>query len=62
MFGGMYMYMYLSNNRINSYFELLFVDPVTSVSFTRDRQCILVSSHDSVLRLIDTTSGELLNE
>ncbi|KAK6179191.1 hypothetical protein SNE40_011608 [Patella caerulea] len=36
--------------------------PVTSVTFTRDGQCILVSSLDDTLRLIDKDTGELLNE
>ena len=36
--------------------------PVTSVGFSRDGQCILVSSLDNTLRLMDKTGGELLNE
>ena len=35
--------------------------PVTSVSFSRDGQCILASTLDSKLRLIDKDTGELLN-
>ncbi|XP_064605225.1 WD repeat domain-containing protein 83-like [Liolophura sinensis] len=36
--------------------------PVTSVSFTRDGQCTLVSSLDNTLRLLDKDTGEMLNE
>jgi mitogen-activated protein kinase organizer 1 len=36
--------------------------PVTSVCFSRDEQCILVSSLDNKLRLLDKSSGEVLNE
>lgn len=35
--------------------------PVTSVSFSRDGQCVLASTLDSKLRLIDKDTGELLN-
>ncbi|KAF7281379.1 hypothetical protein GWI33_004858 [Rhynchophorus ferrugineus] len=35
---------------------------ITSVSFTKDGQCILVSSSDSTIRLLDKSSGELLGE
>ncbi|KAK2156527.1 hypothetical protein LSH36_211g03008 [Paralvinella palmiformis] len=35
---------------------------VTSVSFTRDGQCFLVSTLDSTLKLIDKNTGEMLNE
>eukprot|EP00794_Sanderia_malayensis_P016042 gene16042-17664_t len=36
-------------------------EPVTSVSFTNDGQCILVSSLDHTIRLMDRSSGEMLN-
>ena len=36
-------------------------ESVTSVSFTNDGQCLLASSLDSRIRLIDRYSGELLN-
>lgn len=36
--------------------------PVTSVSFTKDGQCVLVSTLDNTIRLLDKDSGELLNE
>ncbi|KAK5645938.1 hypothetical protein RI129_004402 [Pyrocoelia pectoralis] len=36
--------------------------PVTSVSFSRDGQCILVSSSDNTIRLLDKNTGELLGE
>ncbi|KAF5299940.1 hypothetical protein FQA39_LY11313 [Lamprigera yunnana] len=36
--------------------------PVISVSFSNDGQCILVSSADNVIRLLDKNSGELLGE
>ncbi len=37
-------------------------EPVTCVSFTKDGQCMLVSSMDSTIRLLDKDSGELLWE
>lgn len=43
---------------INSYF---FTEPVTSVNFSRDGHCILVSSLDNRLRLLDKDNGEMLN-
>ncbi|XP_004206557.3 WD repeat domain-containing protein 83 [Hydra vulgaris] len=36
-------------------------DPVTSVSFTNDGQCILASTLDSKIRLIDKQNGAVLN-
>jgi len=36
-------------------------ESITSVSFTNDGQCLLASSLDSRIRLIDRYSGELLN-
>lgn len=36
--------------------------PVTSISLTRDAQCILTATLDDTLRLIDKKTGELLNE
>lgn len=36
--------------------------PVTSVSFTKDGQCVLVSTLDDTVRLLDKDLGELLNE
>ena len=36
--------------------------PVTSVSFTRDGQCVLTSTLDDTIRLLDKDTGELLNE
>lgn len=35
---------------------------VTSVCFTRDGQCVLTSTLDSSLKLMDKESGEMLNE
>ena len=35
--------------------------PVTSVSFSMDGNCVLVSSLDSTLRLLDKEAGEMLN-
>ncbi|XP_050306588.1 WD repeat domain-containing protein 83 isoform X5 [Anthonomus grandis grandis] len=35
---------------------------ITSVSFSNDGQCILVSSADNVVRLLDKNGGELLGE
>ena len=37
-------------------------EPVTSASFSRDGHCILTSSLDDRLRLLDKDNGELLNE
>lgn len=37
-------------------------EPVTSVSFSRDGHCILASSLDDRLRLLDKDNGELLNK
>ena len=37
-------------------------NPVTSVCFSMDLQCILVSSLDDTIRLLDKDTGELLNE
>ena len=38
-------------------------EPITSVCFTKDGQCILVNaSGDSTIKLFDKTSGELLQE
>ncbi|EDV28040.1 uncharacterized protein TRIADDRAFT_21018 [Trichoplax adhaerens] len=36
--------------------------PVTSVSYSKDGQCILTSCLDNTLRLLDKDSGQLLNE
>ncbi|XP_071949972.1 WD repeat domain-containing protein 83-like [Antedon mediterranea] len=36
--------------------------PVTCVNFTKDGQCMLASSLDSTLRLLDKDNGELLGE
>ncbi|KAJ1543892.1 WD repeat-containing protein 83 [Nowakowskiella sp. JEL0078] len=36
--------------------------PVTSTSFSSDRQCILVSTLDNTIRLFDKENGELLSE
>lgn len=36
--------------------------PVTSVSFTRDGQCVLASTLDDTIHLMDKDTGELLNE
>jgi mitogen-activated protein kinase organizer 1 len=37
-------------------------DAVTSVSLTRDGQCLVVSSADNTVRLLDKESGDLLGE
>jgi mitogen-activated protein kinase organizer 1 len=36
--------------------------PVTSVTLSKDGQCVLVSSLDNTVRLLDKETGELLNE
>lgn len=36
--------------------------PVTNVSLSRDQNCVLASSLDSTLRLIDKSTGQLLNQ
>lgn len=35
---------------------------ITSVYFSHDGQCILVSSDDDTVRLLDKNTGELLGE
>ena len=37
-------------------------EPVTSVMLSQDSQCILVSTLDNCIRLLDKETGELLNE
>lgn len=37
-------------------------DPVTSVSFSHDRNCILAATLNSTIRLLDKESGEMLSE
>ena len=37
-------------------------EAVTSVTFTRDGHCNLVSSQDDTVRLMDKDTGEMLNE
>lgn len=39
----------------------LLADPVTCVSFSRDGNCVLASSLDDTLRLLDKDTGEMLN-
>ena len=41
--------------------NFLFLDPVTCVSFSRDGNCVLISSLDETLRLLDKDTGEMLN-
>ncbi|KAK0069941.1 WD repeat domain-containing protein 83 [Biomphalaria pfeifferi] len=36
--------------------------PISCVRFTRDSQCVLVSSTDTTVKLIDKDSGEMLNQ
>lgn len=36
--------------------------PVTCARLTKDAQCILSSSHDNTIRLMDITNGELLGK
>ena len=44
-------------------FEVLsFVEPVSSTSFTRDGQCVLTSTMDDSIKLMDKDTGEMLNE
>jgi WD40 repeat protein len=42
--------------------DILFVAAITSVRMSKDRNCILVSSTDDTLRLMDKANGTLLNE
>ena len=51
----------LSQWCVNFYSKLLFADPITSVKFSQDGHCQLVSSLDNNIRLLDKDSGELLN-
>ena len=47
---------------MNEHVRLNFIsEPVTSVSFSRDGHCILVSCLDNRLRLLDKENGEMLN-
>ncbi|KAG2470426.1 WD repeat domain-containing protein 83 [Polypterus senegalus] len=48
--------------RVGQLFSDFIDSPVTSVSFSKDGQCMLSSSLDSTLRLIDKDTGELLGE
>lgn len=36
--------------------------PISSVSFTKDGQCLLISSINDTIKLFDKSSGELLQE
>jgi mitogen-activated protein kinase organizer 1 len=42
--------------------ECNFSDSVTYVSLTHDGQCLVVSSADNMVRLLDKASGDLLAE
>ncbi|KAJ9577601.1 hypothetical protein L9F63_005788 [Diploptera punctata] len=48
--------------RMNKLFSDFIGEAVTCVSLTRDSQCVLVSSADNMVRLLDKESGELLGE
>ncbi|KAJ4431702.1 hypothetical protein ANN_20304, partial [Periplaneta americana] len=48
--------------RANKLFSDFIGDAVTCVSLTRDAQCLLVSSADNMVRLLDKDSGDLLGE
>ncbi|PSN50744.1 WD repeat domain-containing protein 83 [Blattella germanica] len=48
--------------RANKLFSDFIGEAITCVNLTRDSQCILVSSADSMVRLLDKDSGELLGE
>ncbi|XP_041358017.1 WD repeat domain-containing protein 83-like [Gigantopelta aegis] len=48
--------------RIGRMFTDFIGSSVTSVTFTRDGQCTLISTLDNTLRLMDKDTGELLNE
>ena len=41
--------------------NLWLLEPVTSVGFSQDGLCVLASSLDSQIRLLDKDNGELLN-
>ena len=43
-------------------FTVHFSEPVTCVNYTKDGQCVLATSLDNTLRLLDKGTGELLNE
>ncbi|XP_038626668.1 WD repeat domain-containing protein 83 isoform X1 [Tachyglossus aculeatus] len=47
---------------IRPHLGLLVPGPVTSVCFSKDGQCVLASSLDSTLRLLDKDTGEMLGE
>jgi len=46
--------------RVGSLFTDFIGSAVTCAKFTKDGQCVLTSSHDNTLRLMDTTTGEML--
>lgn len=48
--------------RANRLFSDFIGDAVTCVSLTRDGQCLVVSSADNMVRLLDKESGDLLGE
>lgn len=37
------------------------IEPVTSISFSKDGNCVLASSLDDTLRLMDRANGTMLN-
>ncbi|XP_063701764.1 WD repeat domain-containing protein 83 [Culicoides brevitarsis] len=37
-------------------------EPITHITITKDQQCVLAACSDSTIRLIDTDSGDLLQE
>uniref|UniRef100_A0A1B6BYJ8 WD repeat domain-containing protein 83 n=1 Tax=Clastoptera arizonana TaxID=38151 RepID=A0A1B6BYJ8_9HEMI len=47
--------------RMGQVFSDFIGEPVVCASFTRDGQCIIVSSSDNVIRLFDKNTGEMLN-
>lgn len=48
--------------RVGSLFTDYIGSPVTCAKFSKDGQCFLTSSHDSTLRLLDISTGEMLGE
>lgn len=43
-------------------FYVYFLAPITSAKLSNDQNCVLVSTMDSTIRLMDKSSGKLLNQ
>ena len=50
------------DDSLPKYPSFVLSDPVSSVTFTRDGQCVLTSTLDDSIKLMDKDTGEMLNE